>query len=100
MQFIVTVPDICKQSGCLIQVTLQWLKNSTVPTDLTLYTEKSQTFKIDKNIFYRLYSIMIGYKSLLALNQMNDALFCSRCQCFNANIVSYLNTYIIFAHFC
>ena len=51
MQFIVTVPDICKQSGCLIQVTLQWLKNSTVPTDLTLYTEKSQTFNIDKNIF-------------------------------------------------
>ena len=30
---------------------LQWLKYSTVPNGVTLYTEKSQTFKNDLNHF-------------------------------------------------
>ena len=41
MHFI--VQDICNQNACLIKVTLQWLKYSTVPNGVTLYTEKSKT---------------------------------------------------------
>ena len=36
------VQDICTQNARLILVTLQWLKYSTVPNGVTLYTEKSQ----------------------------------------------------------
>ena len=49
MHFIVT--DICNQNGCFILVTLQWFKYSTNPNGSPLYTEKSQTFKNDLNLF-------------------------------------------------
>ena len=49
MHFI--VPDICNPNGCLILVTLQWLTYSTYPKGATVCTEKSQTFKNDKNPF-------------------------------------------------
>ena len=45
MHFI--VQDICNQNACLILVTLQWLNNSTVPNGVTIFTEKSKTFKTE-----------------------------------------------------
>ena len=60
MHFI--VPDICNQTGCFISVTLQWFKYSTTPNGATIYTEKSHTFKMIETHFYRLYSIMTGFK--------------------------------------
>ena len=58
MHFI--VQDICNQNGFFFIVTLQWFKYSANPNGSTLYTEKSQTFKMIETHFYRLYSIMTG----------------------------------------
>ena len=41
---------------------LQWFKYRTNPNGATLYTEKSQTFKMIDTHFYRLYFIMTGFK--------------------------------------
>ena len=71
MHFI--VPDISNQNECSIKDTLQWLKYSTGPNGATPNTEKSQTFKIDWNPFYRLFSIMTDFESMLALSQKNDS---------------------------
>ena len=49
MHFV--VQDICNQNAFLIQVTLQWLEYSSVPNGVTLYTEKSKTFKMIKTHF-------------------------------------------------
>ena len=45
------VPDICNQNGFFILDTLQCFKYSSNPNGSTLYTEKSQTFKNDRNPF-------------------------------------------------
>ena len=46
------VPDICNTNGCLISVTLQWLKYSTSHNSATHYTKKGHTHsKNDRNPF-------------------------------------------------
>ena len=71
MHFI--VPDICNQNGCFILVTPQWFKYSTNPNGSTLYTEKSQRSKMIEAHFYRLYSIMTGFKIIAGYPSENGA---------------------------
>ena len=94
-------PDICNQNEFFnlshaSMIKVQYMSKWCNP----LYWKVTNIQKWLKLIFIFCIPSWLAPKSLLALSQKYDNLFCSCCQCFTSNLLSYWLGYAISVHLC